>query len=126
MSIPFYDPLIEARFSQFEDADFALKMRAYIFSIAENMGLDTIEESLKWNQPSYLCKSGTAVRIAEQGGHMGYFVSCQTSIIETLKETYPDSNYDKTRGLLIDVDAPIPEVASTLIQAAFLYKIKIR
>ncbi len=124
MNHPFHDPTIEERFNRFENSIFALKMRDYLFSLAENLELNSIEESLKWNQPSYLSKNGTAVRIAEQAGRMGYFVSCQTSIIETLKESYPDADYDKTRGLLIDADSPIPEVASSLIHAALQYKIK--
>ena len=99
-------------------------MRAFIFSIAENLDLHAIEESLKWNQPSYVCKGGTAVRIGEQAGKIGYFVSCQTSIIETLKEEFPDCDYDKTRGLLLDADSQIPDVASSLIRAALQYKIR--
>ncbi len=124
MSNPFHDPVVEERFSNFKHTETALKMRAFVYTIAENLELHTIQESLKWNQPSYVCEGGTAVRIAEQNGKIGYFVSCQTSIIESLKKDYPECDFDKTRGLLFNAEAEIPEVASKLIRLALQYKTK--
>ncbi|GEM_PF-4759071 len=117
------NPDIEARFDIFEHKNFALNLRQTLIDVAYELDLCLLE-SLKWNQPSYLSPTGSAVRIAEQKGKVGLFVHCQTSIIETLKGEYPDECYDETRGLLLEPDGEIPIAAMRLLHIAFTYKIK--
>ena len=77
-------------------------------------GVGQIVETLKWGQPSYLTvkpKSGTTIRLdahdAEQG-KVALFVHCQTSLIATFRQLYPDLAYDGTRAIVFDANAPLP------------------
>ena len=74
-----------------------LALRRLIFDTAEaTKGVGTLQEALKWGQPSYLTtesKSGSTIRIdqvkAEAGRYAVYF-HCQTDLVETFRELYPE------------------------------------
>jgi len=75
-------------------------------------------ETLKWGEPAWLTqvsKSGTTLRVAWKPVHpdeIGVFVNCRTSLLETIREIYPDAfRYDGTRGLWLRLAQPIPEQA---------------
>ena len=91
------------------------KLRAHIFSVAnETKGVGRIEETLKWKVPAYLTlepKSGTTIRLhADASANTyGLFVHCQTSLIETCRELYPDIFvFEKNRGLLLRRGDKVP------------------
>jgi hypothetical protein len=78
-------------------------------------GVGALEETLKWGQPSYLTtesKSGSTVRIdqvkAEAGRYAVYF-HCQTNLVETFREIYPELNYSGNRAILLDAADKLPE-----------------
>ena len=82
-----------------------LALRRLIFDIADTTeGVGALEETLKWGQPSYLTtesKSGSTVRIdqvkAEADRYAVYF-HCQTDLVETFRELYPDLRYGGNRA----------------------------
>jgi len=93
-----------------------LALRELIFDTAKaTKGVGAIEEALKWGQPSYLTlesKSGSTVRIdqikAVPGQYAVYF-HCQTNLVETFRELYPDLKYSGNRAILLDARAELPE-----------------
>jgi hypothetical protein len=95
-----------------------LALRRLIFDIAKTTkGVGALEESLKWGQPSYLTtesKSGSTVRIDqlknEAGGYAVYF-HCQTDLVETFRELYPELRYGGNRSILLDAGEKLPEAA---------------
>ncbi len=97
--------------------DDALKMfnqlRRVVVDIAsETVGLNAVEETLKWNEPSYLTKAGSTVRFAwkvAQPDTIGVYFNCQTILVETFKELYPTQlSFDKNRAVLLDLNALFP------------------
>ena len=82
-----------------------LALRRLIFDTAKTTsGVGALEEALKWGQPSYLTtesKSGSTIRIdqvkAEAGGYAVYF-HCQTDLVETFRELYPELRYGGNRS----------------------------
>ena len=86
-----------------------LALRRLIFDTAKTTkGVGALEEALKWGQPSYLTtesKSGSTVRIdqvkAEAGRYAVYF-HCQTDLVETFRELYPELRYGGNRSILLD------------------------
>jgi len=75
-----------------------------------------ITETLKWGQPSYLPKRsrvGTTVRLGTlktAPESPALFVHCQTRLIETFRQHYPDTFiYEGNRALLLRGDDPLPE-----------------
>jgi hypothetical protein len=95
-----------------------LALRRLIFDTAKTTsGVGPLEEALKWGQPSYLTtasKSGSTIRIdqvkAEAGQYAVYF-HCQTDLVETFRELYPELRYSGNRAILLDAGEKIPEAA---------------
>ncbi len=93
-----------------------LRLRQLIFETAAEMDrVGPLEETLKWGQPSYLTatsKSGTTIRIDQIGsetGQYGLFVHCQTTLIPTFRDFYPEElSYDGKRAILFDVNEDPP------------------
>lgn len=119
MDHAFDDPKVAAVFAAYpEPAARALRaLRSLIFETA--MGLEAvgeIEEGLRWGQPSYLTpqtKSGSTIRIDRIKGpddRCALYVHCQTRLVDTFKQHYPDTlTYDGNRAVLFDAEAPLPE-----------------
>jgi len=96
-----------------------LMLRQLIYEVAGYTdGVGQIEETLKWGQPSYLTvspKSGTPIRIDRVGSDndtYALYVHCQTTLIDTFKEMYPDEfTYEGNRSILFTVNDDINENA---------------
>ena len=114
------NPALDAVFSAYPKPVKAklLALRRLIFDTADTTeGVGALEEALKWGQPSYLTaesKSGSTVRIdqvkAEAGRYAVYF-HCQTDLVETFRELYPDLRYGGNRSILLDAGEKLPEKA---------------
>ena len=94
-----------------------LALRELIFATAaETDGVGQLIETLKWGQPAYLTerpRTGSTLRIdALKGTDTGYamFVHCQTTLVSTYREIYPDTfRFDGNRALLFSADLAVPE-----------------
>ena len=99
-----------------------LRLRELIFEVAaQTDGVGELEETLKWGQPSYLTtqsKSGSLIRIdrlhadadadADADGYAMYF-HCQTTLVDTFKERYPDQfKFGGNRSLIFRTNHAIP------------------
>ena len=96
-----------------------LDLRALIFRTAgETNSVGDLVETLKWGQPSYLTarpKTGSTIRIDavdRPDADYALFVHCQTSLMATYRELYPDLfTFDGKRALVFSADRPVPEDA---------------
>ena len=81
-----------------------MNLRRIITETAKELNIDPLEETLKWGQPSYLNKNGSTLRIdhlKSQKDSYAMFFHCQTKLIDTFKEIYPDDfKYDGNRAIL--------------------------
>ena len=94
-------------------------------------GVAELEETLRWGRPSYLTtksKSGSMIRIdrvkSKEGQYAMYF-HCQTALVETFRELYPNYlKYDGNRSIIFDENDELPEVALRhCISLALTYKL---
>lgn len=93
-----------------------LALRKLILDTAKTTkGVGTIEEALKWGQPSYptsQSKSGSTIRIdqvkAVPGQYAVYF-HCQTNLVGTFRELYPELTYSGNRAILLDAADRLPD-----------------
>jgi uncharacterized protein DUF1801 len=116
----FAEPAVEAVFGAYPNPvkSKLLALRRLILDTAATTdGVGTLEEALKWGQPSYLTtesKSGSTIRIdqvkAEAGRYAVYF-HCQTDLVETFRELYPELRYGGNRCILLDAGNKLPEKA---------------
>lgn len=88
-------------------------LRRLVFdTAAETEGVDTVEETLKWGEPSYVTKSGSTVRMdwkkAKPHQYAMYF-HCQTKLVDTFKELYRDKiNFEGNRAIVFNENDEIP------------------
>lgn len=91
-------------------------LRRLIFDTArQTRGAGRIEEALKWGQPSYLTTetgSGSTIRIdrvKSADNEVAVFFHCQTDLIATFRELYPQLRYSGNRAILLDAGKKLPE-----------------
>lgn len=93
-----------------------LALRALIFeTAARTEGVGTLEETLRWGEPSYLTsetKSGSTVRLNRVKGtddQYAIYFNCQTTLVETFRQMYPDVfTYSGNRAIVFDMDDTVP------------------
>ena len=93
-----------------------LALRRLIFDTAKTTkGVGALEETLKWGQPSYLTaetKSGSTIRIDQvktEAGQYAVYFHCQTNLVETFRQLYPELCYGGNRSILLSADDKVPE-----------------
>ncbi|WP_339768840.1 DUF1801 domain-containing protein [uncultured Paraglaciecola sp.] len=88
-----------------------ISVRQLIFLLANENELSPVEETLKWGEPSYKVKSGSAIRIdwkAKDPNFIKVYFHCQTILLETFKELYPkDFMYEGNRAIAIPLTSMI-------------------
>jgi hypothetical protein len=114
------DTAVEAVFSAYPPPVKArlLALRRLIFDTAKaTKGVGALQEALKWGQPSYLTtesKSGSTIRIDQvkvEAGQYAVYFHCQTDLVETFRELYPELRYGGNRSILLDAGEKPPEKA---------------
>lgn len=132
---PFQRPEVESVFAAYPEKlkTKLLQLRQLIFETASELeSVGPLEETLKWGQPSYLTSqsgSGTTIRIdriAKHDGRYGLFVHCQTSLLESYRELYPDVlTYEGKRCIEFDAEEDPPrDVLKNCIALALTYHLK--
>ncbi|MEM7303378.1 MAG: DUF1801 domain-containing protein [Pseudomonadota bacterium] len=111
---PFADPAVEGAYAAFPEPARAqlLTLRALAFEVAEKTeGAGQISEALKWGQPSFVTTKpkGSTFRLgAHEDGAISLYFLCQTSLVETFRERYPDLDCIGTREIRFAPDAKLP------------------
>jgi hypothetical protein len=109
------------------------KLRQLIFETAERTnGAGELEETLKWNQPSYLTpvtKSGTTIRIDSvkniSADYAMYF-NCRTTLVDSFRLMFRGTfRYEGNRAILFRNDDEVPvEAVCECIAMALTYHLK--
>jgi hypothetical protein len=117
----FADPAVAAAFDAYPKALKAklLALRRLILDTAKTTrGVGALEETLKWGQPSYLTpetKSGSTIRIdaiKSGAGQYAMYFHCQTNLVETFRELYPDEfSFGGNRCIVLNAADDVPEAA---------------
>ncbi len=90
-----------------------LSLRKLIYEVAaQDQNIGVLEECLKWGEPAYVAKGGSAVRInwkASSPDNLFVYFNCKTKLVETFKEIYGDSFcYQGNRALEFNINEEIP------------------
>jgi Domain of unknown function (DU1801) len=91
-------------------------LRQLIFNTAKSIKeVGELEETLKWNQPSYLTtksKSGSMIRIDKiknQPDKYAIYFLCQTTLVDSFREIFGEKFiYEGTRAIYLDANDEIP------------------
>lgn len=100
-----------ARFASYPpDAQQQLaRVRGLILAEAEAHSLGAVDETVKWGEASFRVKGGSTIRIdwkPKSPDVVKLFFHCQTRLVETFREIYPDVfEYEGNRALLIPLQS---------------------
>jgi hypothetical protein len=68
-----------------------LFLRTLILQTATELDVGEIEETLKWGEPSYLARQGSAIRMdwkPRDPEHYALYFNCKTRLVETFEALY--------------------------------------
>jgi len=87
------DPAVAEIFKQYppEMRKKLLFLRSLIFETAAELDVGEIEETLKWGEPSYIAKQGSAIRMdwkPRDPEHYALYFNCKTLLVETFEALY--------------------------------------
>lgn len=96
-----------------KESDQLYILRQLIIDTAEEIdSISKLEETLKWNKPSYVTKKGTTIRIdwkAKSLEHYAIYVSCTSLLIPTTKKVYVDQlTFEGNSAIIFPIDRPLP------------------
>lgn len=113
----FASPHVKEVFSNYDKdvREKLLFLRELIFKTAkETEGVGELEETLKWNEPSYVTtkpKNGSTIRInrIKNSNKYAIYFNCQTTLVSTFRQIYPtEFNYNGNRAIVFNLDEKIP------------------
>ena len=86
--------------------------RLVLDAAAETEGVTTVEETLKWGEPSYVTKNGSTVRMdwkKSMPHQYAVYFHCKTRLIDTFKELYGDKfKFEGNRAIVFNENDEIP------------------
>lgn len=90
-----------------------LFLRQLVFDTANEIsGMNEIEETIKWGEPSYAIKGGSTVRMGWKSSNRSQYAMyfhCKTKLVDTFKELYRDKlKFEGNRAIVFDVNEEIP------------------
>ena len=86
-----------------------LELRELIYEVAiEENSIETIEETLKWNEPSYITKNGSTLRIdwkRSKPNQYSMYFNCKTKLVDTFRELFSDRfKFEGNREIIFQED----------------------
>ena len=91
-----------------------LRLRELVLRTASEIdGLEKLEETLKWGEPSYLTKYGSTVRMdwkEKNPKQYALYFKCTSSLVQTFKTVYKDKfMFEGKRAIIFQLNNKIPE-----------------
>ena len=96
----------------------------------ETEGVTQLEETLKWNEPSFITKIGSTFRIDWKEKHAkqyAIYFQCSSRLIDTFRLVFNDVfNFEGKRAIIFRIDQEIPEteLKQCIRTALTYYKVK--
>ena len=93
---PFKNNKVKEKFDNYphDIREKLLDLRELIYYVATNeKTITNIEETLKWNEPSYITKNGSTLRIdwkKKNPNQYSMYFNCKTKLISTFKELFKE------------------------------------
>ncbi len=87
-------------------------LRKLVFETAKELGITTLEETLKWGEPSYIAPKGSTLRMdwkAKNPNQYAMYFKCTSKLVVSFKEVFKDTfKYENHRAILFSMNDTIP------------------
>ena len=108
-----------------------LILRELIIETAKEInGLNLLEETLKWGEPSYLAKNGSTLRMdwkSKTPNQYAMYFKCTSRLVETFKMIFKNNfNFEGNRAIVFQMEDDIPknELKDCIKTALTYHKVK--
>ncbi|WP_425637656.1 DUF1801 domain-containing protein [Algoriphagus yeomjeoni] len=122
------EPEVAAVFSKYPDSvrNKMLNLRRLVLEVAEEIGLSSLEETLKWGEPSFLAKKGSTIRMdwkAKNPDQYAMYFKCTSKLVPSFRLAYAEVfDYEGNRAIVFKMDEEIPETElKNCIKTALTY-----
>ena len=123
------DPRVLAKFEQYPEAvrPIMLQLRDMVIATAQDMeDVTTLEETLKWGEPSYIANNGSTLRLdwkEKSPEQYALYFQCSSRLVPTFKMVFDKTfQYEGDRAIVFNLHQKIPETALTeCIKATLRY-----
>ena len=111
------DPRVDTLFANYPD-QVRPKMQylreLVIETAQETEGIDQLEETLKWGEPSFITKNGSTLRMdwkEKSPNQYAMYFQCTSRLVDTFKMVFNSKfNYEGNRAIVFQLDQKIPEM----------------
>ena len=110
------NPKVEVIFNSYPESvkKQMLHLRTLVLEVAlEIEGLEKLEETLKWGEPSYLTKHGSTLRMnwsAKNPNQYGMYFQCTSRLVSTFRTIYKNQlNFVDNRAIIFKLNDKLPE-----------------
>ncbi len=110
------DPRVEAIFANYPDfvRDKLQFLRALVIETAkETVGVEKLEETLKWGEPSFVTKNGSTLRMdwkEKTADQYAMYFQCTSRLVDTFKLVFDQKfQYEGNRAIVFQLNQKIPE-----------------
>lgn len=123
------NPKVEEKFASYPDTvrDKMLFLRNLVIATAEETaGIDELEETLKWGEPSFVTKSGSTLRMdwkEKSPEQYAMYFQCTSRLVGTFRVVFEhEFQYEGNRAIVFQLNQKIPELAlKECIKATLTY-----
>jgi hypothetical protein len=123
------DPVVEEVFASYPDgvrSSLSSLRELILLTAIETTEIDSIEETLKWGEPSYLTRHGSTLRIdwkAKTPGQYAMYFNCTSRLVPTFKDVFSNLfQFEGNRAIVFELEDIVPEDAlKECIRAALTY-----
>lgn len=105
---------VKKKYASYPDnaKNYFINIRTVILEVAKAEDLGEVEETLKWNEPSYRVKGGSTLRVdwkPKSPNNLSVYFNCKTSLVETFKEVFGNTfRYDGNREIMFSLTEELP------------------
>ena len=110
------EPKVELVFANYPDQvrEKMLGLRALVIEAAEELeGISSIEETLKWGEPSYLTKHGSTLRMdwkPKAPNQFAMYFKCTSRLVETFRIVFKNKfAFEGNRAIVFKMEDQIPK-----------------
>ncbi|MFK7813859.1 MAG: DUF1801 domain-containing protein [Maribacter sp.] len=88
-------------------------LRKLVLETTAESGIERLEETLKWGEPSYLAKKGSTLRMdwkAKTPNQYAMYFKCTSKLVETFRAVYGETfKYEKNRAIVFELEDEVPK-----------------
>jgi hypothetical protein len=123
------NPKVDEIFANYPDfvRDKMLFLRGLVIETAkETEGIDKLEETLKWGEPSYVTKNGSTLRMdwkEKAPNQYAMYFQCTSRLVDTFRMVFDHKfQYEGNRAIIFQLTQKIPaEELKECIKASLTY-----